>query len=85
MSEIERLGEKLRAIRKLQGMSVRELADRCGVHRSTIFEVEAGKRKNPGIQTVARIVDELGYDLDEFLSKSKDVMELKDDHDRGTE
>ena len=39
-----RYGQAVRKVRLEQGISQEELADRCGLHRTYISDVELGKR-----------------------------------------
>ena len=39
-----RFGQAVRTIRRDQGISQEELAERCGLHRTYISDVELGKR-----------------------------------------
>jgi len=50
---LRRLGERLRAAREREGLSLAELARRAGLARRTVTEIEAG-RANP---TATRLVD----------------------------
>ena len=60
------MGDRLRAARQAQGVSLRSLADRLGVSPSLISQVETG-RANPSVSTLYAIVNALGISLDELL------------------
>ena len=53
MSEI---GERLRALRKLNNESQQELSNKTGVHRSYIADVEAGRRE-PSYGFIQKLID----------------------------
>jgi DNA-binding XRE family transcriptional regulator len=55
-------GEKVRAIRELNGWSQEDLADYSGLHRTYISGVERGVR-NPTIEIVSRIASALGVEV----------------------
>lgn len=48
------LGERLRALRKARGLTQEEAAERAGLARSTVHEVEKGD--NATLQTVIRLL-----------------------------
>jgi len=55
-------GIKVAELRKKQGLSQEELADRCGIHRTYIGFIERGE-KSPTLNTVAKIAKGLGMDV----------------------
>lgn len=52
----------LRARRKAQGITLMEMADRVGLHKSTLSDVENGNR-NISLSNLLRITDALGVEL----------------------
>lgn len=60
------MGERLRAARQGQKLSLRALADRLGVSPSLISQIETG-RANPSVSTLYAIASELDVSLDELL------------------
>jgi transcriptional regulator with XRE-family HTH domain len=72
---MQRFGEKLRTLRKRQGMTVRELAEALGYSgHSHISEVETGKRE-PKVGFVLKIADFFQVTTDQLL---RDDVELED-------
>lgn len=62
-----RFGQAVRNIRRAQGISQEELAERCGLHRTYISDVELGKR-NVSLENIERIATSLNKSLvDLFL------------------
>lgn len=59
----------LKQIRNTQGLSVQKLADRTGLHRRTLQDIE--KRDDCLISNAILLADALGVTLDE-LCKTKD-------------
>jgi transcriptional regulator with XRE-family HTH domain len=49
-----RFGEAVRMLRLNQGISQEELADRCGLHRTYISDIELGKR-NVSLENIERL------------------------------
>lgn len=65
------LGERVRALRRLQRISQEELAARAGVHRTYLGGVERGER-NPSLRNIARIAAGLGVAAAElFLTEGR--------------
>lgn len=60
------IGERLLAARRERGLSLRDLAERLGVSRSLISQIERGKAR-PSVSTLFRLVSELDVSLDEIL------------------
>lgn len=50
-----RLVEQITALRKAQGLSQRELAERVGVKQPVIAKIESGTTTNLELRTIARI------------------------------
>ena len=65
------VGERLQSIRKLKGLSQRELAKRAGVTNSTISLIESGQM-NPSVGALKRILDGIPMGLAEFFAIEPD-------------
>lgn len=63
-----RYGQAVRTIRLEQGISQEELADRCGLHRTYISDIELGKR-NLSLENIERIAISLNKTLSEFFKE----------------
>ena len=61
-----RYGRAVRKVRLEQGISQEELAERCGLHRTYISDVELGKR-NLSLENIERIAISLNKTLAEFF------------------
>ena len=57
-----RFGQTVRNIRLKQNISQEELAERCGLHRTYISDVELGKR-NVSLENIDRIAKSLNISL----------------------
>lgn len=58
-----RIGGQIAAIRNKKGLSIRELAEACGVSFANIYKIENGKY-NVSIDILAKICEALGYHVD---------------------
>lgn len=56
---IQEMAERVRGRRKELRLSVLETSVLAGVHEQTLYSVEEGQTKNPGVITLARIADAL--------------------------
>lgn len=63
-----RYGQAVRKVRLEQGISQEELADRCGLHRTYISDVELGKR-NISLENIERIAISLNRTLSDFFKQ----------------
>lgn len=57
-----RFGHAVRKLRREQEISQEELAERCGLHRTYISDVELGKR-NVSLENIERIASSLNTSL----------------------
>ena len=62
----QRLARNLRRLRLEKGWSQEEFADRAGLHRTYVSDLERGAR-NPTIVIVGKLADPLGVKLGELL------------------
>lgn len=63
-----RYGHAVRKVRLEQGISQEELADRCGLHRTYISDIELGKR-NLSLENIERISISLNKTLSDFFKE----------------
>lgn len=64
------IGEKIREIRKARGLTQKELGEKAGIAEPTIRRYELGKL-NPKIETVKKIADALGVDMNALYGETK--------------
>ena len=64
-----KLSDKIVRLRKSNGMSQEELADKLGVSRQAISRWEMG-RSRPDVETLQRLADALGVELTELLDET---------------
>jgi XRE family transcriptional regulator, aerobic/anaerobic benzoate catabolism transcriptional regulator len=63
----QRLGKVLKRFRHRKGLSQLGLAKRARVSQGYISEMEAGQRKNPGIETLKKLARALDVPVTELL------------------
>ena len=54
-----RLGQNVRRLREAQGWSQEDYADRAGIHRTYVSDIERGRR-NPTVTVVEKLAGPLG-------------------------
>jgi transcriptional regulator with XRE-family HTH domain len=62
-----RIGTVLRRLREGKGMSQLELAKNSTVAQGYISALEAGEKKNPGLDTLKKLAKALGVPVTELL------------------
>ena len=60
------MGKRIRSIRRAKGISMRKLVEICPLHKSSISEIENGKRDSH-ILTLKMLADILEVDVKDFL------------------
>ncbi len=63
----EKVGNRIKVLRNILGISQEELGFRSGVHRTYIASLEVGKR-NISISTLEKIVNALEVTFSEFFN-----------------
>lgn len=66
----------LRSLRKDQGLTLEELADRANLHRTTVGLLERSER-SPSVSVAAQLANALGYSLSDLLAKSELIVDGK--------
>ncbi len=70
---VQRLGEKIRTLRKNRGMTLKELALALGfTSHSYASEIETGKKK-PNIEMIIQIADLFGVSVDQLVRDELEV------------
>ena len=70
------IGERVRFYRISRKLTLAELARLSGLGKGHISDIENGKRKNVGIETVLKLTDALGVNIQD-LARDKTVGELE--------
>ncbi len=66
---VEIVGDRLRQLRELRGMSLTEIAKNAGIAKSYLAKLERGEVGNPGVTTLAKIGQVLGTTLPQLLAQ----------------
>src|SRR5215217_8640853 len=59
----------LEHIRRLRGLSQRELAGKAGVSPATVYELEVGKRPTPRPSTLSKLAEALEVEIADLLGE----------------
>ena len=76
--------ENLKELRKQTKMSYKQIAEKTNLPERTVARIFSGDTDNPYVETLHRIVDALGYTLNDIFADTAavvtmvDVTELKD-------
>jgi len=66
--DLKRLGHTVRFLRQGKGWTLNHLAEKCGVSKAYISDLENGAAGKPNIQYVFSIATTLGVTLDQLLN-----------------
>lgn len=73
------IGERIKAARLSQGLSVIELSAAAGISRQAMYDIESGETKSPMPVTLQAIARRLSADMDELISgPSSRGMEVRE-------
>ena len=73
----QRIGQRISALRKLEGISQQELADRSGLTRQHIGRIEKGELVSVAYVTIQQISEALGMTVDIIDERLRDLAPLK--------
>lgn len=68
------INEKLKKFRKERGLSLRALAEKSGISKSTLNDIETGK-SNPSVETLAKIAKALDIKISDFFRAENDSID----------
>jgi len=75
--QAQRMGQRITALRKLEGISQQELADRAGLTRQHIGRIEKGELVSVAYVTIQQIAEALGMTVDIIDKGLQDLAPLK--------
>jgi transcriptional regulator with XRE-family HTH domain len=75
--QAQRIGQRITALRKLEGISQQELADRAGLTRQHIGRIEKGELVSVAYVTIQQIAEALGMTVDIIDKGLQDLAPLK--------
>ena len=73
----QRMGQRITALRKLEGISQQELADRAGMTRQHIGRIEKGELVSVAYVTIQHIAEALDMTVDIVDERLQDLAPLK--------
>ena len=73
----QRMGHRITALRKLEGISQQELADRAGLTRQHIGRIEKGELVSVAYVTIQQIAEAMGMTVDIIDPGLQDLAPLK--------
>ena len=71
------IGVRITQLRKQAGMTQPDLADRVGVHETTIRRWEQEKDKGPDTAMVLKLAESLGTTVEQLLSEPKETSKVE--------
>ena len=80
MNTREYIGKRISEIRQAKGLSIRQLAEACGVNFANIYKIENGKY-NVSIDILGKICDALGCRVD-IMKNMNEVIVTKEETER---
>lgn len=66
---VNRLGEKLRDLRKQNGLTLEKLADAAGLSKSYLWELENRESQRPSAEKLSALADALGVAVSYFIEE----------------
>jgi transcriptional regulator with XRE-family HTH domain len=66
-TEAQKQGARISTARKLEGLSIRALAERVGISYGYLAKLERGEKENPSLVVLRKIADALSMDLQDIL------------------
>jgi transcriptional regulator with XRE-family HTH domain len=73
----QRIGQRITALRKLEGISQQQLADRAGISRQHVGRIEKGELVSVSFVTIQIIAEALGMTVDIIDPGLQDLARLK--------
>ena len=73
----QRMGQRITALRKMEGISQQELADRSGLTRQHIGRIENGELVNVANVPIQQIAEALGMTVDIIDPRLSDLAPMK--------
>lgn len=70
---MQTIGDQIRTIREILGMTQTQLAERSSLTQSMIAGIETGERDNPSFATVIKLAEALNCSFISQLSPKKDI------------
>lgn len=65
----EQIARNAKELRKAHKLTLQEVADRGGLAKSYVWEIESGKNTNPSIAVLSKLCTALGCSLDQIVGR----------------
>lgn len=72
----DRIGLRIESLRKMQGLTITQLAERAGIQRAHLSRIEAGKYAVT-LETIQAIAEALGMTVDIIDERLRDLAPLR--------
>lgn len=72
----DRIGLRIASLRKMQGLTITQLAERAGIQRAHLSRIEAGKYAVT-LETIQAIAEALGMTVDIVDERLRDLAPLR--------
>ena len=72
----DRIGLRIASLRKMQGLTITQLAERAGIQRAHLSRIEAGKYAVT-LETIQAIAEALGMIVDIIDERLRDLAPLR--------
>lgn len=72
----DRIGLRIASLRKMQGLTITQLAERAGIQRAHLSRIEAGKYAVT-LETIQAIAEALGMTVDIIDERLRDLASLR--------
>lgn len=72
----ETIGIRLTALREARDLTLQDVANRAGLSKTRVWEIEQGRAKNPTIDTAIRLAKALGVSLDDLTGIASSDVQL---------
>lgn len=63
------IGENIKKYRVIRGLSLPDLAERAGVSKAFLWEIESGKSKRPGAEVLFKVAEALAVTIAHLMGK----------------
>lgn len=66
------IGERLFSLRQKSGQSLQQVADKVGVSKPHVWDLEKGRSKNPSFELVRKLAEHYGVTIDVLMGASNE-------------
>ena len=63
------IGDNIKKYRVIRGLSLPDLAERAGVSKAFLWEIESGKSKRPGAEVLFKVAEALQVTIAHLIGK----------------